>query len=302
MILAMQVMLACLAPPAVAQDDPTWNKWNHNGSTMYLQWNGRNREIYYLHPRPGLIPRGVRQGTLLFSGTRYDQNYTGTAYVFSLCGPVGYQVSGSVASDLKSIRLYGKVPVLDRSCNVTGYRDDVLDFTALDDGDCGCECPSEIPVADIDAYVSSGDATSCPYLYAWSDTEQGWSSYGKVIHVAQGRHRETVEEIKLRELSTRFRLAEEEPENSFIDKVELRVETDKGIYALKPSLKRLAARDGAYAFIGAYKQIEFSFRLPPGVDRASVKGSTLTITGYYERLSKAPPSQCYARIVQRETK
>lgn len=302
-LLYLWLLAPLLALPAYAEeDDQTWNTWSHNGSTMYLEWNGRLRNIYYLDPRQGLASRGVSRGTLLFSGTRDDFNYTGTAYVFSRCGPVAYQVSGSLSSDLKHISLQGKAPIVDDSCHIGSYRDDVLDFNASDDDDCGCQCPSEIPVADYDEYNKNGIGTSCPYLYAWSERDRNWTSYGKVIHVAQGRHRETVEEVKLKEFSTRFRLAEEEPENSFIDKVELRVETDDAVYALKPNLKRLAARDGVYMFIPAYKNLTFTFDLPTWVDRARVRNSTLVVTGYYERVGLARSAQCVNRNARRASR
>jgi hypothetical protein len=284
------------ARKAYAQDD-SWNTWNHNSSTVYLASQGRQRAFYYLHPRAGLASRGVQSGTLLFSGTRSNFNYSGTAYVFSPCGPIAYEVSGSLSSDLKHIRLYGRAPVVDRNCNVSSYRDDVLDFETIDQADCGCQCPGEIPVADLDEWVQSGDATSCPYLYAWSDKDRAWKSYGKVIHVAQGPDRETAEEVNISEFSTRFRLSEEEPENSFIDKVELRVETDDGaIYSLRPNIQKLTARDKQYLFISAYKSVDFGFKLPKWVSRRNVRRSTLIVTGYYERLGSARPVQCYARI------
>jgi hypothetical protein len=286
------------APQASAQDDFTWNKWDHNGSTMYLAWSGRSRSFHYLNPRQGLRARGVDEGTLLFEGTRHNYNYSGTAYVFSVCGPQPYQVSGTLSADLKSIRLSGRAPIVDRNCRVTSYREDLLEFTAQDDDDCGCECPGEIPVADIDEYSSTGNGTSCPYLYAWNDAERRWRRYGKIIHAAEGRDREAVEEIALKEFATRFRLSEEEPEISFIDKVELRVETEAGaIYALRPDNRKLSQRDGRYLFIPAYKSVEFTFTLPPDLNRLGIVRSKLVVTGYYERLGSTRSAQCYARMV-----
>src|SRR5262249_41031848 len=139
----------------------------------------------------------------------------------------------------------------------------------------------------------SGAEASCPYLYAWSDRENAWTSYGKVLHVAEGRQRESIEQVKLKELATRFRLAEEEPENAFIDHIQLRLETTDGtIFALTPDVPELSRRDNNYANIPAYKSIEFTFILPDWLDRASVRQSTLILTGYYERI---PARVCMTR-------
>ena len=300
LLLSINILFFLGSLTAQAQDDFTWNEWSHNGSTMYLEWKGRTRNMYYLKPRGGLIPRGVREGTLLFTVTRNEFTYSGTAYVFSSCGPKPYQVEGTLSSDLQHIQLRGKAPIVDRNCAISSYRDDVLDFNIVDDGSaCGCQCPGELPIADFDEYAKGGAGTSCPYLYAWSEQERKWREYGKVIHVAQGPDRETTERITLKEFATRFRLTEEEPENSYIDKVELRVETKDGaIYLLKPNLGQLHARDGRYAFIPAYRKIDFRFSLPVEIHPWNIRTSSLFITGYYHPLGSARPTQCYRRLPQ----
>ena len=275
------------AGEVLGQDwNQSYNIWNHNGSVVFLELQGSNRKFYYLRPRPGIAAEGVQPGTLLFAGTRSGHNYVGTAYIFSArCGPIGYPVRGSL-SNLDFIRLVGRAPRRDANCNVVSYFDDVLIFTVIDDPTCGCLCPGETAVANYDEWIRKGAVGySCPYLYAWSDNKNAWKNYGKVLHVAEGKRRESTEEVKLDELSTRFRLAEEEPENAFIDHVQLRVETTDGaILLLKPDMWKLSRRDHIRVHIQAYKSIEFNFTLPEWLNRADVRNSTLVIVGYYKRL------------------
>src|SRR5262245_45534398 len=100
--------------------------WDHNGSVVVLEANGAARKFLYRSPRPGLP---VASGTLLFSGKKDGNSYSGTAYVFSRkCGPLGYAVSGPVSDDQRTVTMYGKAPRVDSSCNVVAYRDDTLVF------------------------------------------------------------------------------------------------------------------------------------------------------------------------------
>jgi hypothetical protein len=104
--------------------------WDHNGSVVYLEASGSNRQFYYQTPRPGLP---VSNGTLLFNGRKYGDRYSGTAYVFSTnCHARGYAVSGPITGDERIVTLYGKAPRVDSNCRVIGYRDDVLVFTYQD--------------------------------------------------------------------------------------------------------------------------------------------------------------------------
>jgi hypothetical protein len=101
--------------------------WDHNGSVVGLQASGDKRNFYYLVPRADLP---VKMGTLLFSGVRQGNRYSGTAHVFSRkCGSVGYEVSGVVAADNETITMHGKAPRRDGNCNIIGYKDEVLIFT-----------------------------------------------------------------------------------------------------------------------------------------------------------------------------
>jgi hypothetical protein len=83
--------------------------------------------FYYESPRPGLP---VEAGVLLFRGSRSGNTYEGTAYHFSTkCGTVGYPVRGSVSGDQTTVELYGRPPVRNGACMVTGHQDETLLFT-----------------------------------------------------------------------------------------------------------------------------------------------------------------------------
>lgn len=109
---------------------------------------------------------------------------------------------------------------------------------------------------------------------------------GRWIHFADGRKKETTEAITFTGFRSRFRLAEEELEVAYIDSVKLQVELVDGTgMTLRPDLELIAVQNRVYATIKAGDQIEFSFALPPQIEAAQVKQSTLAITGYYRRYS-----------------
>lgn len=108
--------------------------WKHNGSTLKLTAEGTSRTFVYDVPRPALKTLGVDKGTVLFSGEKSNNSYSGTAHVFTKsCGPQPYDVNGPVSGDQRTVTLYGRAPILDSACNIASYRDDVLIFTFAGD-------------------------------------------------------------------------------------------------------------------------------------------------------------------------
>jgi hypothetical protein len=102
--------------------------WNHNGSMMRLVASGIKRKFVYEVPRKELLAVGVTKGTLLFKGKNVGNFYSGTAYVFSECGATPYNVSGPVSDDQRQVSLFGRAPVVDRTCRVYDYKEDALVF------------------------------------------------------------------------------------------------------------------------------------------------------------------------------
>lgn len=106
--------------------------WNHNGSVVELRASGNAREFYYAEPRKSLP---VAPGTLLFTGKREGNIYTGQAYVFSSrCGPRSFAVMGPVSDDERTVTLYGRAPRRNANCEIVGSRDEVLIFSYLQAG------------------------------------------------------------------------------------------------------------------------------------------------------------------------
>jgi hypothetical protein len=127
---------------------------------------------------------------------------------------------------------------------------------------------------------------SCPYLYSWEEGERAWVRHGKVIHDANSKDKEMTETETFSGFRSKFRLAEDELEVSYIDHVKLEVELSDGTgMTLKPNFAAMSAQDGRYATIKAGARIEFNFTLPPTMKAEDVKQSTLAITGYYRRYS-----------------
>jgi hypothetical protein len=104
--------------------------WDHNGSKMRLIASATDRQFVYYEPRQGMIDVGVRAGTVLFSGKRQGNSYSGSAYIFTPhCGTLRYEVTGTVSEDDRQVTLHGNVPTTNSMCEVVGYKDDTLIFT-----------------------------------------------------------------------------------------------------------------------------------------------------------------------------
>lgn len=105
--------------------------WMHNGSLVRLVADGNARAFYYETPSDKMSSAGVETGTMLFSGKRVGNRYTGVSYVFSkYCNePLPYKVSGTVKNE-KTVIMTGKRPVYTTGCKNTGrYTTDTLKFT-----------------------------------------------------------------------------------------------------------------------------------------------------------------------------
>ena len=119
------------AQTRTASPEPTI--WDHNGSVMYLVANGSSREVYYQKPRPGMLDAGARPGSLLFRGEINNGQYLGTAYIFNLqCGPIPFEVKGTILDDDKRIVLTGPAPRVGRDCRPYGTYTSNLEFRRLD--------------------------------------------------------------------------------------------------------------------------------------------------------------------------
>jgi hypothetical protein len=99
---------------------------------MYLVANGSLREFYYQKPRPGMLDVGAHPGCLLFRGQINDRQYLGAAYIFNLhCGPIPFEVKGSVLDDNERIVLTGQAPRVGQNCRPYGSYTSNLEFKRL---------------------------------------------------------------------------------------------------------------------------------------------------------------------------
>jgi hypothetical protein len=137
----------------------------------------------------------------------------------------------------------------------------------------------DLDINKIRVKPGKDDDGSCPILYSWDDASQQWIYHGKVLHLAEGAARTMAERVPLRALRTRFRIAEEEPEVSFIDKVRLHVTLDDGSHFL------IAPRQDRKMVITENTAVDVEFVLPSDVKPEAVAKTEIEIGGYYRRYS-----------------
>jgi hypothetical protein len=119
---AVGAACAFLSWPAYAN-----TSWDHNGSLMVLEENGKKRKLVYTEPRSTLDTAGVKRGTVLFDGEeKADGRLAGYAKLFRAgCDPVDYFVEGSLDTSKGEILLQGQAPIYSGTgCKITGYSDD----------------------------------------------------------------------------------------------------------------------------------------------------------------------------------
>ncbi|MEM9330988.1 MAG: SH3 domain-containing protein [Pseudomonadota bacterium] len=90
--------------------------YDHNGSVMRVEYQGKNISIVYEKPRAGLGANGVRSGQILFNGRLNSENYLeGMSRLFSShCGEIDYFVYGDFYPGRRFV-LTGVSPVRDKA-------------------------------------------------------------------------------------------------------------------------------------------------------------------------------------------
>jgi hypothetical protein len=140
---------------------------------------------------------------------------------------------------------------------------------------------------DVDLGINKIAATpvgprdgSCPILYSWREDAQAWIYHGKVLHNADGPEQAMTDRLSFPSLRTRFRIAEEEPEASFIDHVHLNLTLRDG------RTVRLEPRQPVSHVIRANTAADVDFELPADISPNEVLKSEIEIGGYYRRYSE----------------
>jgi hypothetical protein len=109
-------------PPRAAALTPEVSRAIHNGSLMAVIASPRTGTLRmeYIAPRPSLAALGVMPGTLLLNGRWSRDELSATAFVFSRCGPIPYEVRGG-ADPTGMLTLQGLAPVVNPdTCMVFG--------------------------------------------------------------------------------------------------------------------------------------------------------------------------------------
>jgi hypothetical protein len=117
----------------------------------------------------------------------------------------------------------------------------------------------------------------CPILYSWDELAQEWVYERKVIHSAHAPELAVTDRIQFSSLRTRFLIAEEELEASFIRQLRLILTLQDGEQIA------LAPNKPAPERITAYTQAEVVFDLPTTISRKYVVRTELEVAGYYRR-------------------
>ncbi|WP_088348666.1 MULTISPECIES: hypothetical protein [Rhodomicrobium] len=105
----------------------TVSLWDHNGSLVRLEENGKKRTFSYDQPKAGLTPAGIKPGAVLFEGEeKSDGRLSGYAKLFRKgCDPVDYFVEGGFDKEKGELLLQGQAPVYSaQGCKITGYSEE----------------------------------------------------------------------------------------------------------------------------------------------------------------------------------
>jgi hypothetical protein len=130
-------------------------------------------------------------------------------------------------------------------------------------------------------------AGSCPILYTYNASSDTWDRVGKILHDARGSIKESTHIITFGGVHSKFKLAEEELEISFIRDVKLRLELIDGSQVeILPTTDRVQSWRNKPLRMG--DELELSFLVPEGIQREQVVRSMLYVTGYYKRYLDLP--------------
>lgn len=126
-------------------------------------------------------------------------------------------------------------------------------------------------------------------------------SEGVILYGNDAKAREAMDDILLRRFDGRVLIKEQDPEDSFIDLVQIRATSPDGSEKLLyPKNEKLRFADGHYLKLKKGEEVTVEFEWPPGfVARKYV----LVASGYYlpysTKPSKSSPSEVWNRRMRR---
>jgi hypothetical protein len=125
---------------------------------------------------------------------------------------------------------------------------------------------------------SANEIGSCPFFYGWSQKEKKWVSGGTILYGRRAPALYGNDERPLHNFDGRVRVAELEPETSFIDRVYVVAIDGAGKRTiLMPTDSRLRLADGVNVRMNLGDEIVVEFARPPEDAQSFVFGAT----GYY---------------------
>ena len=96
-----------------------------NGSTFTFGSFGKATRVYYEHPRDGLKPYGVRDGSRYFTGYRQGNSFFGQIrYKNQYCQTILEPARADLSEDGTKITFYSKIPTVDAKCLLIKLEDD----------------------------------------------------------------------------------------------------------------------------------------------------------------------------------
>ncbi len=126
---------------------------------------------------------------------------------------------------------------------------------------------------------SGGEIGSCPFVYTYSPATGEWLNEGHILYGRNSSFKESTDETHLRRFDGRVIIKEEDPEQSFIDFVYIKVTLIDGREKLLyPLNSKLRFQDGDYLTMRQGDQIELQFDGPPNL---FVSSYSIVSRGYY---------------------
>jgi hypothetical protein len=139
--------------------------------------------------------------------------------------------------------------------------------------------PARLLVVD-----SGNDIGSCPFFYGWSRSERKWVSGGTILYGRRSAAQSGTDERPLHHFDGRVRIAEIEPETSFIDRVYVvAIDAAGGRTMLLPTDTRLRQTDGNHVRMTIGDEMIVNFERAPDTATSFLFGAT----GYY--VPESPP-------------
>ncbi len=106
---------------------------------------------------------------------------------------------------------------------------------------------------------------SCPYIYSYNSATARWMNQGTILVGKSAKAKESMDETPLRSFDGRLLIRERDPEESFIDLVQIRAKlADGSSIILRAKDLRLRNADGNYLQLRQNQQMEIAFEIPVG--------------------------------------